>query len=337
MIYAEAVLLSGLLFFGGYCSFTDFKKGIVPNRVIIIGLLAGLAVHGALLLCGAAEYYPSWLLIMAISDAFALGMFFGKMWAAGDAKLFMLLFFLTPPRIFDSGALAQSVVPYIFIFVPALFWMAIDTIIRLIKKEERKHQRFSLKSLLLNYLCIIIETTALHSILSWLVPALIGQQPLLTAVLMLMYAYVCGSIRAMKRWYVILIHVTVIVVLWALKKWSFSVPPWENYLIILSVIIFQRFCSMYNYQLICTADVSKGMVLAMETILLFQTSRVHSLPSDPSEDLTARITEEEAQAVRRWEKSATGESKIWIVRKVPFAIMIYIGFVGWIGLRLLGR
>jgi hypothetical protein len=94
---------------------------------------------------------------------------------------------------------------------------------------------------------------------------------------------------------------------------------------------------MYNYQLICTADVSKGMVLAMETILLFQTSRVHSLPNDPSEDLTARITEEEAQAVRRWEKSATGKSKIWIVRKVPFAIMIYIGFVGWIGLRLLGR
>ena len=59
--------------------------------------------------------------------------------------------------------------------------------------------------------------------------------------------------------------------------------------------------------------------------------------TDPSEELTARISEEEAAAIRRWENSATGKQSIWIVRKVPFAIMILIGFVGWIGFRLLGR
>ena len=72
-------------------------------------------------------------------------------------------------------------------------------------------------------------------------------------------------------------------------------------------------------------------------MIMFQTSKVHSLPGDPSEELTARLTEEEAMAVRRWGKSSQGKPNIWIVRKVPFAIMIYIGFIGWMLLRILGR
>ena len=79
------------------------------------------------------------------------------------------------------------------------------------------------------------------------------------------------------------------------------------------------------------------MIPATETVVMFQASRVHSLPKDASEDLSARITEEEAAAIKRWEKSSMGRSTIWIVRKVPFAIMIYIGFILWICFRLWGR
>ena len=337
MIFVEAIMMSGLLILGGYCSFTDLKNGIVPNRIVIIGFLTGFAVHGALLLCGAAEYYPSWLINMLIADAVALGMFFGKIWAAGDAKLFMLLFFWIPPRLLDSGTLSHSVVPYIFIFVPSLLWMVIDSFIRLIRKEERKHQNYSPKSFIKGFFQIVVETTAFYCVLSSLFPQFAVQQAFLCAAMMLVYAYLCGSLDVMKRWYVIAVHAVIVFIMWIIGKWSISLPSWQNYLIMICAIVLQRFCSMYNYQIIPTSVVKKGMIPAMETILLFQKSKVNSLPSDPTEELTAKITEEEASAIRRWEKSVNGQPSIWIVRKVPFAIMIFIGFVCWIGLRILGR
>ena len=337
MIFAEAIMMSGLIILGGYCSFSDFKRGIVPNRIIVIGFLAGIAVHGVLLLFGASEYYPSWLINMLIADAIAFGMFFGKIWAAGDAKLFMLLFFWVPPRLLDSGTLSHSVVPYIFIIVPSLLWMVMDSLIRLIRNEERKHQKFNLKPFFMGFFSIVIETTALYCLFSCLFPQFTVQQAFLCAAMMLVYAYICGSLDVMKRWYVITAHVVIIFVMWIVGKWAISLPSWQNYLFMICVMILQRFCSMYNYQRIPTAAVKKGMIPAMETILLFQKSKVNSLPTDPSEELTAKITEEEVCAIKRWEKSANGQQKIWIVRKVPFAIMIFVGFVCWIGFRALGR
>ena len=311
MIYAEALMVTILVFIGGFCSYTDIRDGIVPNKVILFGFLLGCAIHGIYLLCGAAEYYPSWLINMAIADIAAFGMFFVKMWAAGDAKLFMLLYFLTPPRIFDSGTLTHSVVPYIFIFVPALFWMAVDSMVRLIRKEARIHQKISIKEIITGSVSVIIETTAFYCV------------------------WTC--LFAMKRWYAVALHAAVVIIMLIIGKWSITFPEWQDYLLMLFVVFFQRFCAMYNYQLIPTGMVKRGMILSMETVMLFRASRVKGLPNDLSEELTARISEEEANAVRRWGKSAFGKPNIWIVRKVPFAIMIFIGFVGWIGFRVLGR
>lgn len=337
MMIVEAIMLTCMLFFGGYCTYTDLKRGIVPNRLILAGLALGLALHVVYLFCGSAPYYPYWLYNMLIADVIAFGMYMGKMWAAGDAKLFMLQFFLVPARLLDSGTLSHSVVPYIFIFVPALFWMAGDSLVRIIRKEAWKREGFSLRSFASGFLFIVIETTAFHSLWSWLFPDLIDQQALLFAALMLAYAYLCGTLSVMKRWYVVAGHALIILTMWLLKKWSFALPSWNTYLIMVLVFAIQRFCSLYNYQLVPTGQVRAGMIPAAETVILFQTSKVHSLPTDPSEELTARLSEEEADAVRRWERSVQGKPSLWFVRKVPFAVMIFIGFIGWMLLRILGR
>ena len=274
---------------------------------------------------------------MLIANLIAFMMYLGKMWAAGDAKLFMLLYFLTPARLLDSGTLSHSIVPYIFIFVPSLLWMIGDSFVRIIKREPRKRESLSVKAFFWGFLIIVTETTAFHCLWFWLFSDLINQQALFFAALMLAYAYMCGTLPVMRRWYVVAVHVLIIVIMWLCKQWYFELPSWKNYLIIASVFGIQRFCSLYNYQLIATEQVKAGMILAGETVIMFQKSKVHSLPSDPSEELTARISEEEAMAVKRWGQSSKGKPNIWIIRKVPFAIMIYIGFIGWVLLRILGR
>ena len=337
MIIVEAIMLTCMLFFGGYCTVTDLKRSIVPNRYIITGLLLGLALHLVYLLVGSVSYYTYWVLNMLIADCIAFGMYLGKMWAAGDAKLFILLFFLVPPRLLDSDTLSHSVVPYIFIFVPALLWIVVDSFVRIIKREKCKREQFSVKSFLSGFLYIIIETTAFHSLISLAFPDLIDQQALFFGALMLAYAYICGTLTVMRKWYIVIAHILVIFVMWLCNKWTFTLPDWNTYFIMALVFVIQRFCSLYNYQLIATSQIKAGMIPAAETVIMFQTSKVHSLPSDPTEELTAKISDEEANAIQRWEKSVQGQPNIWIVRKVPFAIMIYIGFIAWMLIRILGR
>ena len=334
MIYAEAACLTGILVIGVLSAYTDLRYGIIPNRLILAGLAAGVLCHAALLLLGAAPYYPYWLLCMLIADALAFGMFWGRLWAAGDAKLFMTLFFLTPPRLFDSGQLSNAVIPYIFIFIPALAWMLGDSLVRALRKEPRKKQSFDIKSWAVNCVKAIIEVTMIHSVIYALFPAFAEQNGLIVFSLIMVYAYVCGSVDVMRRWIIVGIHAAITVGIWIAMGWSLSAPDFRGYLILVAVMVVQRAAGMYNYQLLPTAKAARGMIPAAETVILFQASRVQNLPTDPSEQLTAKISEEEADAVRRWEKSAKGRPNIWIVRKVPFAFMIALGFIAWMIFRL---
>lgn len=330
MIYIEALLMTTALAVSIYSSYKDFKEGIIPNYVILAGFFIGLLCHITLLVLGYGPFYPSWLINMLIADAFAFVIFWGKLWAAGDAKLFMVLFFLSPPRIFDADQLSNSIMPYIFIFIPALVWILGDSIIRFVKKEPRKKQYFNVKKWLISFFLTMIEITGFHSLLRVLFPAFAETNELLIFVLIMAYAYFCGSTESMRKWYVVLIHALFSVVIWIICGWEIAAPDIRSYLILLIVMAIQVIASMYNYQLIQTAKTAKGMILSAETIIMFQKSKVHSLPADPSEQLTAKLTEEEAAAVRRWETTAKGEPMIWIVRKVPFAFMIGLGFMAWL-------
>lgn len=334
MIYIEAVLLTSILAIGCFSAISDFRNGIVPNRLILIGLTIGLICHGVLLLLGFAPFYPYWLYNMLIADVIAFAMYWGKLWAAGDAKLFMVLYFLTPPRLFDVGQLTNSIVPFVFIFLPALLWIMVDSVIRLIKKEPHKKQPIVIKKWLIGFLITMIEVTGFHCMITMIFPSLVGNNDLFIFALIMAYAYFCGTSEIMRKWYVIVLHGIMSIVVWITKGWTFGMPDFKGYLVVVAIIAIQRIASMYNYQQIKTSKTMKGMILAAETVIMFQTSRVHSLPTDPSEQLTAKLTEEQADAVRRWESSKKGQENIWIVRKVPFAFMIALGFVAWMIFRL---
>ena len=334
MIYIEAACLTGMLTVGVLSSYADFRNSIVPNKFLIAGLAGGLLCHLLFLLLGAAVYYPHWLLCMLIADLLAFGMYLGKLWAAGDAKLFMILFFLTPPRLFDHNQISNSIMPFIFIFIPALLWMTGDSACKLMKKEPYKKQPFDIKKWLIGFLKTFIEVTALHSVLHAILPYISQNNELISFATIMVYAYICGNVGFMKRWPIVIIHGLIAAGLWVFKGWRITIPDYRGYLILVVVIFLQRFIGRYNYQRIPTSKTVRGMIPSAETVILFQTSRVQNLPADPSEQLTSRMTEEQAAAVRRWETSAKGNSEIWIVRKVPFAFMITLGFVSWMIFRL---
>ena len=97
------------------------------------------------------------------------------------------------------------------------------------------------------------------------------------------------------------------------------------YAVVLLMSALRILIQQYNYETIPSKDVKKGMVLSLQTTLAFAGSTVKGLPKVSKENLNDRITEEEAKSVIRWSKTGEGSETVTIVRKMPFAIFIFLG------------
>ena len=64
--------------------------------------------------------------------------------------------------------------------------------------------------------------------------------------------------------------------------------------------------------------------------MLMQNSKVKGLPGVSSEDLRDRLSEDEAESVRRWGKTPKGQNTIAIVKKIPFAVFIAMGYLTYL-------
>lgn len=119
---------------------------------------------------------------------------------------------------------------------------------------------------------------------------------------------------------------------------KFYVPgniQWKSYTVLFLALFLRHIMSGYNYQEIPTKNVEKGMVLSYVTLAKFLPSRVKGLPKQGGEDMRYRITEDEMNAIKRWESSKYGEDTIIIVRKIPFAIFIIAGILLLFIIRIL--
>ena len=72
--------------------------------------------------------------------------------------------------------------------------------------------------------------------------------------------------------------------------------------------------------------------MAYSTVLQFSRSRVKGLPIITTEDMSSRITAEQADSIKRWGKSKNGKESIVILRKIPFAAFISLGYIIYLGL-----
>ena len=98
-------------------------------------------------------------------------------------------------------------------------------------------------------------------------------------------------------------------------------------------MLLRLFVGKYNYQVINTEDVKRGMILSQVSSIMMQNSKVKGMPSISDESLNSRLTEEEADSIIRWSKTKNGLRQITIVRKIPFAVFITSGTLVYLLLR----
>lgn len=145
-------------------------------------------------------------------------------------------------------------------------------------------------------------------------------------ILCILISWLTGKYAIFKKRYVLCgVIVADMIMSLHFRMIPFSIHP-ENYILVVALLICQMTIRTSLYQEIDIEDVAKGMILSVGSSILMQNSRVRGLPSTSSENLSNRLTEDEVNSIKRWAKGRNIKS-ITIVKKIPFALFIALGFI----------
>lgn len=335
MLILESLLLTILLAVLVSAGYTDCRHSIIKNRLLAVALICSIPINILYYTLYADEYLPSFLLNLAVMAAVAFFFYAYHLWAAGDSKLFFVVGLLIPGRhysFWDIGAVPSFVI-LIIIFTLAFLYVIVESVIIGTREKSLLHfsgEKIDYKQAILSYLTMV----AAVMVVSWLIWKIFARSLNNDIVLSLAVNFLIVLTLIQLRNHLdnrglliaAFISWAVVICLVAVGEYQFKISGDLRSWALIFVIMFVRvIAEKYNYQTIPTQSVRAGQIMSAVTIMNFKVSRVQGLPTATTEDLRSRITNEEAESIKRWETSKHGKPFIIIVRKIPFAVFIGIG------------
>lgn len=342
IIINEAVLITLLICMCIYVTVTDFKHGIIENKVLLIagaiGLIANVVYYGFY----GRPFLTAFLLNLGVMMAISIAFYALHIWAAGDSKLLMLTIFLIPARVYFQGNdVTATVVIMIIIFSIAYLYIIGESVYLGIKEKNLfQINRFKadIKLMIKQYIKCTCLVSLFGFIVRFIMPEFYDKNIELMMILNMIIILLSYNLKFFDKLIPLVCLSVATVVCYILTSSGTFYIDFKIYLLVFVVFILRLFAEKYNYQTISTSKVEKGMVMAYSTIVYFIPSTIKGLPKEKTtEDIRSRITEEEAESIRRWKDSKYGQPEIVIVRKIPFAVFISIGAVLYTFARMLIR
>lgn len=335
MIAIEAILLTILLMLLMIAGYTDCKSSIIANRLLVACSLVAIPMDILYYFLWGRPYLPAFFLNLVLLTAISVAFYCYHLWAAGDSKLLFVVGLLIPGRFYTFGrmGLASGFSIVVFTFSSAFIFVIFESVWLILK--NRIKLKLSLPAMdwwriLASYVAMVAATTIFNLLLHFLPSNILTSNPLLVTAIDFLAVLTLIQLRdkISTKWLIVI----------SVSLWSLLVAMWfanmvdlggaispQSWLVVLAMILCRWVAERFNYQTIPTVEVRAGQILSAATVIGFTTSRVKGLPSGMTEDLRSRITEDEAESVRRWATSAQGKESIVIVRKIPFAVFIGIG------------
>ena len=327
MILVKSFLISVLIVEGIFCSISDIRINKIPNVSIVCGLICALI--GNFIYFLVFDDTLIWNFIFNIFSAIIISfkMYALHIWAGGDVKLFVLMAMLVPAEFYKQKAPLSIVTIYITVFSVAFIYLIIESVILTLVREkafDKLSVKFSAKPILSCMVSIMAFQVLLRLVFQGYYYDYLPVFLLLNVILVLSF----NKIKFLnKNWSIILCSIISganLIVSIATNQYKVEL---KTIVVAVVVICFRTLAERFNYQEIDAVDVKKGMILSIGTVIGFSNSRVKGLPKFTTEDISSRITQEEADSIKRWANSKNGKDKITVLRKIPFAIFISIGFI----------
>ena len=340
MIIVECALILILIIVAATASVNDIRMSVVPNKLLICALVAGTVLNTIYYAYFANTYLWKFILTNIVSIIISILFYAFHVWSAGDSKLAISLVLLVPARIYaEHVSMAPAVVVFVFIFSIGFLYVAGESIILGISEKAlplSKPSKMFYYQVIKRYLVISSILSICSQLISAAFPVFYSNNRMLILFMNLFIILLIQDKKWVEKNIVVIILTTVwVIILFATR--ARIVLNWWIYAAIALIVFVRSFAEKHNYKTIPSSALRPGMILSFGTVFGFSQSRVAGLPQFTTEDLRTRLSHEEIQSIRRWEQSKYGKSEVVIVRKIPFAIVIAVSMVLYVGTEVLIR
>ena len=332
MLWLECFLLILLVGLGAISTYTDLKSGIIPNRYIAVFSVVGGIVDAIYYIFFAGDTAGLFLANAGSVIILSLILFYTHSLAGGDCKLLAALALVYPAGMYvmygDKTVTLFLTVAFAILYGYVFFLgMSIWKLITGDNQPERGVIKGYLVNYLKSYVIAFIYVTCVNLLFGLIDSRVMRVSSQIVVVVCMVVAWLSNRIQVLRKIPIIIGLTCMAVVLSVyLRVLPISLNP-TTYLITAVLVLCQMAIRTNLYETIQTSRVKKGMILSVYSSMIMQHSRVKGLPGLSTEDLKSRLTEDEAESIKRWGKTEKGLSEIAVVRRIPFAVFIFLGYI----------
>lgn len=322
-------LLMGMLCI--QCTKSDLKFGLIYNRILAIFFGCAVFLDALYYVFFAKYLFRDFAFNFLAVSAVSLYLFFTHSFAGGDCKLVIVLSMLYPARYYLNYR--GNAVTLVFAIGLALFagycYLLAYSIISIATKTVRLTTSY-IKNALLHFLKVyffaMLYISLANSVLLMLYHQGFTINIWISRCLCLLIAWSVGKYPIFRKWEALVIAgISTAVISFTLRNVPFSLNP-ENYTLTLVLLVCQLTIKTTLYEDIPVSSLKKGMILSSFSSVQMQASITPGLPGVSTETLKNRLTSAEVDSIQIWAK-ATHTRFLTVVKKIPFAIFISIGFL----------
>ena len=314
-----------------YASATDLKKGIISNKVILYAF--------PLIACINAIYYGvfckdllvEFSLNVLILCVLGVLLYAVHVWAGGDSKLLILVAFAMPARLYHyySHEMFPTLSIVIFTFSVGYVYLMIHSLLCAVRKEKAYsdgNKKQTIVSFLKDYIYSSLYLTFFAQLFSrFLSTFYLENQPLFLFINIFL-VFLLFNFQVFRSKWLLLVCAAADLALILSSSHAYTHLPLWGYAVVALLFLSRQLISRYNYLEISAEELKPGMIPAAASVALMLPSGMADLPSRLSEDLNCRLTEKQIAAIRKWFSKQKDVKEITIVRKIPFAIFITLGY-----------
>ena len=333
MIIIETFLIIAFILLGIMASISDVSDGRIYNKTLLgfafLGVVLGAIYYGYM----ARGLFGLFIINFVIIALISLILFYTHSFAGGDCKLTLVMAILYPANEYLIYGKSEVTLYYALCLaiLYGYFYLLLFSIYSLVKGRTRITREY-VKGYLMNFLKSFLSASGYICLINLLFIILglygIYVNQWLIRIVCMASAWLVGKESKLKKWQIVVgIYVIDMVIGLVLGFIPFSFNP-ENYILVMVLLLCQITIRTSLYQEVKICDLKKGMILSSVSSIFMQNSRVRGLPPISSEDLRSRLTEEQVESIGRWAGSRNILA-VTVVRKIPFAIFIFAGFLSY--------
>lgn len=305
---------------------TDLKYGIIPNKLIfpciIFGIIYKIFSSISINLLGS----------IMLASIVSLILFYLKIWAGGDCKLYLAIILLMPNSIIESTFYGISYIVWIPIlaFLIGYFYIIGDSFYQKLK-QHKKNNNLHTKAkndfirYIKYYVVIIFINYCMNNLFKYLNIQLNTWMYMIIS-FGLIYMFIKIKILEEKFFILFVIFIDIYIGVINLNL-LFNIKQLLIWLAIIISSLLKHFNNDYNYEEIIIEQLKPGMILSTTSSYIFFNDKLSKYKKISDETLRSRLTEKDIDQIKEVSLKRDYIKTITIMKKIPFALFISLSTI----------